>query len=266
MTSRSVTVKSAASGTVYEEGRDYEPLIDPHLNFRFDHRGPALRITTNSRIRDGDKLRLSYYQGFAINRYQVSICISEPQVYELWRAQLEMVRDVLDPAGYLLAMDEVRAGGWCRTCESDGLDAGERLGHTITRQVAMIDEVDPGSDVLVWSDMLDPNHNAHDDYFLYKGDFGGSWKHIPRGLIITCWYYDKRRASLRHFERLGFRTLAGAYYDADNLEKVKGWIADLEHTRGACGIMYTTWENKYGLLEQFGKLVTSQQSDSSKDG
>lgn len=251
-----IAVTSDASGMRYDEGRDFEPLYDPKIDFRFDHRGPPIRIAQGSRIGEGDKLRVSYYQAMALNRAQVPVCMAEAEVFRIWREALEMVHDTMRPTGYLLAMDEVRAGGWCETCVNDGLTAAERLGQCITRQVQMIAEVDPGAEVFVWSDMLDPNHNARDDYYLYNGDFRGSWRYVPANLIITCWYYDRRDESLRHFDRLGFRTLAGAYYDADDLVKVEDWLQALRGTRGGCGIMYTTWNNKYELLESFGDLVT----------
>jgi hypothetical protein len=57
---------------------------------------------------------------------------------------------------------------------------------------------------------------------------------------------------------LGFKTLAGAYYDADDLENPKGWLESLDRTPGAMGIMYTTWENKYRLLADFGDLVSKR--------
>jgi len=104
--------------------------------------------------------------------------------------------------------------------------------------------------------MLDPNHNAHGDYYLVDGDFAGSWKHVPKDMVIVCWYYDKRAASLEHFSKLGFRTLAGACYDADDLTNPKGWLEALDRTPQAVGIMYTTWQNKYGLLAAFGDLVS----------
>ena len=71
-----------------------------------------------------------------------------------------------------------------------------------------------------------------------------------------CWYYAKRAESLAHFSGLGFRTLAGAYYDGDTLDNPRGWLEALDGTPGAAGIMYTTWQNKYGLLAEFGDLVS----------
>ena len=107
--------------------------------------------------------------------------------------------------------------------------------------------------------MLDPNHNANPDrkyYYLAEGNYAGSWNHVPKELVIVCWNYRVRTESLKHFSSLGFRTMAGAYYDADNLENPEGWLQALHNTPGASGLMYTTWLNKYDLLGPFGDLVS----------
>jgi len=75
----------------------------------------------------------------------------------------------------------------------------------------------------------------------------------------VVWYYEKRRESLDHFSGLGYRTIAGAYYDADDLENPKGWLAALDQTPLASGIMYTTWLDKYELLGAFGDLVSGKE-------
>ena len=103
--------------------------------------------------------------------------------------------------------------------------------------------------------MLDPNHNAHGDYYLVEGDYTGSWEHVPEDLTIAVWYHEKRVESLKFFSELGYETLAGAYYDGDTLDNPKDWLAELDKTPRARGIMYTTWQSKYGLLADFGDLV-----------
>jgi hypothetical protein len=104
--------------------------------------------------------------------------------------------------------------------------------------------------------MLDPNHNAHGDYYSVEGDYTGSWEHVPKDLVIACWYYEKRDASLNFFSDHGLRTLAGAYYDSSTLENPRGWLASLDRTPNALGILYTTWQNNYDLLSAFGDLVS----------
>jgi len=246
------------AGVELVEGRDFAPVSDPKLNFRFDHEPPPIRLLPGGRVREGERLRVSYYHGIAINRGQVSVCMSEPKLYEIWREQARLIQRHLAPKRWLLSMDEIRAGGSCAACKARKLSMARILGECITRQVAIIRQVNPEAEVLIWSDMLDPNHNAHDNYYLVEGDFTGSWKFVPKDLVIVCWYYRKRRESLAHFSRLRFRTLAGAYYDGDTLENPRGWLEALAQTPGAVGIMYTTWRNKYELLGPFGDLVSGK--------
>jgi hypothetical protein len=104
--------------------------------------------------------------------------------------------------------------------------------------------------------MLDPHHNARGNYYLVEGDYNGSWRYIPKEMGIVTWYYERRAQSLPFFSNLGFRTLAGAYYDADTLDNPRGWLEELVRTPNAQGIMYTTWQNKFQLLADFGKLVS----------
>jgi hypothetical protein len=110
--------------------------------------------------------------------------------------------------------------------------------------------------------MFDPHHNAGTDrkwYYLTEGSFADSWKEIPKDLVIVCWYFERREASLKHFSSLGFRTMAGAYYDADDLSNPRDWLKSLAATPGAAGILYTTWLDKYELLGAFGDLVSGRE-------
>ena len=114
---------------------------------------------------------------------------------------------------------------------------------------------DPGIEVMIWSDMIDPAHNARSHYYGVVGDFTGSWKYIPSDMTIMCWYHKIRDESLTFFSGHGFRTFGAAYYDAENLTSSKEWLVSLKKTPQAQGIMYTTWEQKYQLLPAFGDLV-----------
>jgi len=185
--------------------------------------------------------------------------MSEPKVYDIWRAAARLVEQKLRPAKYLLSMDEIRTAGSCEACKKRGLTLGQILGDCLTKQLQMLRESNPSAEVWVWSDMLDPNHNANPArkyYYLAEGNFTDSWKYVPKELGILCWYFAKRHASLAHFSSLGFKTLAGAYYDADTLDNPKAWLEALDATPGASGILYTTWLDKYALLGPFGDLVS----------
>ena len=250
-----VVVRNDKTGTVYEEGRDYAPIADSQLNFNWDHEGPAIHLLPGSRIHSGDRLRVDYYHGTTIYRDQVTIDMSEPAVFDVWQRQVPIIEKYLAPKKYFLSMDEVRVGGFCEACKRRHLSMAQILGECVTRQHQMIRAANPQAEVYVWSDMFDPNHNAQEKYYLVDGSFNETWKYIPKDLVIGCWYYEKRDLSLAFFSQLGYRTLAAGYYDADDLENPKGWLASLDRTRGALGIMYTTWENKFQLLPAFGDLL-----------
>ncbi|MBN2288205.1 MAG: hypothetical protein JXQ83_02660, partial [Candidatus Glassbacteria bacterium] len=256
-----LTVRGEKNGTLYEEGRDYAPVADPELNFRFDHDGPAIKVLPEGRIKQGERLRVSYYHGTYVYDGQVTACMSEPELYEIWRSQVGLIHRHLAPDKYFLALDEIRAGGTCKACTERGMTMGEILGDCITKAVGFIHEVNPKAEVFIWSDMLDPMHNAGgrqgNYYYHVDGTFTGSWELVPKDLVIACWWYKMREQSLKHFSGLGFRTIGAAYYDADDLENPKGWLDALDATPGACGIMYTTWLNKYALLGDFGDLVAA---------
>ncbi|MDH7570807.1 MAG: hypothetical protein QHJ73_14600, partial [Armatimonadota bacterium] len=249
-------VRSADTGTVYEEEKDFARVEDPELlRAHTNPAGPAIRLLPGSRIRDGERLLVSFYHALPINRGQVTVCMSEPKTYDIWRQAARLVQQHVAPKKWFLSMDEIRAGGSCEACKARNLDMGRILGDCITRQVEMIRAVSPGAEVYCWSDMLDPNHNAHGDYYLVEGDFTGSWNHVPKDLIICCWYFNIRDKSLRFFSERGFRTLAGAYYDGDDLENCRGWLEAMRGIPNCRGIMYTTWQNKYALLGAFGDLL-----------
>jgi len=252
-----VEVKNAETGLVYREGEDFEKIEDESPSFEFEHEETPLVVRPGGRVREGDRLLVSYYQAFALKGEsgQVSVCMSEPRVYEIWERIVRTLHDTLAPEHYLFSMDEIRVGGWCQACESRGLSAGEIVGDCITRQAQIVRGINPSAGIFIWSDMLDPNQNARDNYYLFNGDLKGSWNHIPKDLIIACWNYGTRDKSLQHFDRLGFRTIGCGYYDTDRTDAAEDWLASLAKAPGACGIMYTTWKNRYEFLETFAGVL-----------
>ena len=120
--------------------------------------------------------------------------------------------------------------------------------------VARLREANPNVDVWVWSDMLDPNHNAQDKYYLVQGDFTGSWNHVPKDLVMAVWGGVPREKSLRFFTGQGFQSLVACYYDADDLKDVKRWIDLARPLPKVRGFMYTPWTKKYDLLPDFAQL------------
>lgn len=248
------TVRSDDGSTVYSEGTDFAPLEDPRFSaHRTDREVPRLKVLPDSRIRDKQRLKVSWYHAQVINSSQVTVCMAEPQLYEIFDHEAKLLAERLRPRRVFLNMDEIRMGGTCEACR--GRNMAELLGECITRQTQILRRHLPGVEIYVWSDMLDPNHNAQGEYYLVNGDFTGSWKHVPKDLIIAVWGGAPREKSLRFFSNDGYRTLVACYYDADDLNDVTGWLHAAQKTPNVRGMMYTPWQKKYNLLPQFGDLL-----------
>jgi len=251
-----VTVRSAATGRLYEEGRDYAPLADPKFNlYRPDHEPARLRLLPGGRIREGERLLVSWYHPMIINRSQITACMAEPEIYRIWDREAAALAKVVRPKAFLLSMDEIRMGGSCARCA--GRDMGELLGECVARQRGILRRRFPGARLYVWSDMFDPNHNARGDYYLVRGSFAGSWKHLPKDIVVAVWGGAPRKASLKFFADRGFQTLVACYYDAADLGETRGWAAAARSLPGVRGFMYTTWRRKYGLLRPFLEAVSA---------
>lgn len=249
-----VIVRSEDGKTTYQEGRDYLPLEDPHYTpYWWDRPAPVLRLTAHTRIQPGQRLRLSWYHPHQIYDGQITVCMAEPELKEIFDHEAALLAKYLRPKKVLLNMDEVRMGGTCAACA--GKNMAELLGQCIRDQLEALRRHNPGIEIYIWSDMLDPHHNARKDYYLVAGDFTGSWRHVPKDLIIAVWGGRARPESLRFFAQEGFRTLIACYYDAEDLDDVRQWQNAAEGLAGVRGFMYTTWQKRYELLPQFAQLV-----------
>jgi hypothetical protein len=253
-----LTVRDEATGTVFEEGRDFAEVTDPNLDFQWTHEMPAIRLLPSTRIRNGARLRVSYYHGTTIYNDQVSACPSEAQTYGIWKQQIPLIEKYLAPKRYFLGIDEVRMFNRCEACRSRKMAAAEILGQVTKWLYDEVRSVNPKAEIFVWSDMFDPNHNSVRQYYLVDGSLENTWQSLPKDMGMILWYFDKRRESLDFFSSRGFRTVAGSYYDGDDLKDPEGWLEAMDSTPNAAGIMYTTWSNKYKLLAAFGDLVSKR--------
>jgi hypothetical protein len=256
-----LTVAGADGKTVYEEGKDYQRVVDPKLGmvpyegeYEFDHAGAPLKLTTKSRIKDGQKLRVSWYHPIITLGFQVMCCLSEPKVDDLLRDQARRVEDLLKPSTIFMSHDEIRVANWCRACRARKQTPGALLADNARRCVALLKETSPRARVVVWSDMFDPNHNAVDHYYLVDGSHAGSWEGLPATVDIANWNSGKAKASLQFFADRGHRQVIAGYYD-DGLDNFTSWDAAAKGVPKVIGFMYTTWQAKYDDLEAYGRAL-----------
>ncbi len=246
------SLRSLNRPRTFMEGQDFETI----RNLRSLDQ---IRLLPDSTINESEALELTCYKIPSISHAwgnQISLCMSNPDLYVYWEAQAKQLYQILPYKKVLLSMDEIRNGGGCQSCQSRGQTMAEILGDCVTRLSNIFKRIDPAIEVIIWSDMLDPAHNARNNYYGVVGDFTGSWQYVPKDLTIMCWYHKIRDKSLTFFSKKGFRTLGAAYYDAKDLSSSREWLTSLTQTPNAQGIMYTTWLKKYALLADFGDLTS----------
>ncbi len=257
-----LTVKSADGRTTYVEGRDFEPVVDSQLGqvpwageYEFGHPGPTITLTASSRIRTGDRLRVSWYHPVITHSGQMMCCLSDPKLEPILRDQARRINQLFHPRTFFMSHDEIRVANWCQACRDRKLTPGQLLADNVKTCAGILKAVNPRARVVVWSDMFDPHHNAVDKYYLVNGTLKGSWEGLPRDVIIANWNSGKARESLTFFAERGHRQLIAGYYDVDDLSNFEQWNSAARGVSGIMGFMYTTWQAKYNLLERYGAAI-----------
>ncbi len=252
-------MRADAPGQALTEGRDFEPVHDPLMGVKpwkgeFDtyHEPPVLR----TKLPDGTKLVANYYNTQTIYDHQAMICPSEPKTMELLRDQAVRMHKLWGAKGYMMSHDEVRLMNWCEACQKRNLTPGELLADNVRQCIKILREVNPGGRIYTWGDMFDPNHNAvKGPYYLVNGTLEGSWEGLDKDVIVLPWLFEKRAEEIKFFADRGNKQVLAGYYDS-NPERIADWLAAAKGAPGAVvGVMYTTWQNKYGDLEAFAKAA-----------
>ena len=252
-----VTV-TGEDGKAYEEGKGYEPIADPLMGnkpypgeYRAWHEPPTIKVR-GTKLKDGTRLRVSWYHPAIIYDGQVSACIAEPKTVQLLADQAQRLKDLFAAPGYMMSHDEFRTLGWDESCRKSGHTPGELLAEN-ARQCR--DLLRPAT-AYVWNDMFDPFHNAvPGPYYLVNGPWTGSWEGLDKDVVIVNWNYGKRDQSLKFFADRGHKQVIAGYYDGG--QDTKKWLESAGKVKGVIGIMYTTWRNDYSKMEEFAREVGS---------
>jgi hypothetical protein len=249
-------------GTTLSEGKDFARISDPKMgvtpwkgSYDIYHEPPALKVS----LPDGMRLRVSYYHAVTVNEDQAMICPSEPRTMDLLRDQARRMRAAWGTKGYMMSHDEIRVLNWCEACQKRGLDAGALLADNARACLKILREVNPAGKIYVWSDMFDPNHNAHRDYYLVRGDLSGSWEGLDEDVVIVPWFFEKRDASLKFFAERGHHQMIAGYYD-HNANQIADWLHAAKPHPRVDGVMYTTWRRNFQDLERFAEVVRQSSS------
>jgi hypothetical protein len=257
-----LTVKGQ-DGVVYREGEDFLPVSDEKMgrnewvgNYDSAHEGPTIRLSPQSHIHDGQELLVSYCHVLPLDNNQVSACLTEPQIFERVAAEIASLDKTFEhPREILLGTNEMRLINQCPRCKAQNKSAGELLAGAIASAADIAHRASPGAELYVWSDMFDPNMNAHEGYYLARGGVSDSLKGLPPSVGFFNWnILTKPGESARLFADHGHKQILAAYYDLPLAKSVQ-WVHDVGSTAGVEGVMYTTFENRYDDLEAFAQAI-----------
>jgi hypothetical protein len=270
-----LTVTSEDGKTTYEEGKDFKPLFDPIVNvkpfpgeFPLDHEAVPIELTADSKIKDGQKLLVSFWHTQRIYNDQDTCSMEDPVVFDL------MERDIKngvkawgeDVDGWFLGYDEIRLGGW--EPQPDGKDRtpGQELAEHFKKGYDLVKKYSPKAQIYTWSDMFTPFHNAgkgkdpskNENYYLVKGNWYGSWELLPKDVIILNWHAPKPEG-ITFFSDKGHKQVLCGFYDAtataDMKKNIDHWMTVSKGAPGILGFMYTTFGNNYKSMDEYFKLV-----------
>jgi len=245
-------------GTVYTEGRDFQPVRDEKLGqgdpYDLYHTPPSIVLTSNSRIKEDQRLLVSFYHPVFVYDMQATCCLTDPKVYALLRDQMQRVEKLFHPSAVFMSHDEIRVANWCALCQAQHKTPGQLLADNVRRCIEIVKKTSPQARIYVWSDMFDPYHNAHDNYYLVNGTWAGSWEGLTPDVGIVDWYFDARKKDLPWLAARGHKQILAGYYDGDP-DYIATWLNDGKDVRGIAGVMYTTWQNKYDDLEKFAQAA-----------
>jgi hypothetical protein len=272
-------VVKSDEGKVLVVGTDYEKVVDPHMgnvpwpgSYQSWHEAPPIKLMgpsdgldgsdgsdgfgkvtagklrAGAAVKDGVKLRVSWYHPALIYDEQVCACIEEPKTMELLADQAKRVKALFDAPAYMMSHDEFRVLGWDESCTLRRQTPGQMLADNVRRCRELLGP----QKAYVWNDMFDPHHNAvAGPYYLVNGPWTGSWEGLDKDVTIVNWNYGHRDESLKFFADRGHKQIIAGYYDGG--QDTAKWLASADKVKGVEGIMYTTWRNDFDHMEEFAK-------------
>lgn len=246
----------------YEEGKDFQNVAGlSDSEFSVDHDPAKIMLTDNSRIKDGQKLLVSFYHPIRIYGEQDVVSIQEPKVLEIMEDQATRTVKAWPVGSYFLGgYDEIRVGGWEPQPNGEKLTPGQLLAQHFQKALSFIRKSAPDAKVYTWSDMFTPYHNASPDgpYYLVNGNWAGSWEGLPKDVAIVNWYAPSKE-SVKFFGDRGHAQILSGYYDdrgeAGMKKNIENWMKMSEGVPNIQGFMYTTWSNYYQDMPGFFRLI-----------
>jgi hypothetical protein len=266
-----LVVESSDKAVTFAEGKDFEAVADPKLgmtpmptwlsalpkpggSYDIWHEGPAITLTKDSSIKEGDVLLVSYYHPHIIYSHQVCCSLEDPKVFDILDQQMQWAKKLWDAPVYMLGYDEIRAGGWEKQPGGATLTPGQLLANHISRAYQIVMKYSPNAKVYTWSDMFDVSHNAGNrggrPYYLVNGNWAGASDGLPKEMGIIKWG-GASPASIKFFTGRGNTII----FSGEDKRAVDRYLTASKGAPGIVGFMFTNWQKNFTNLEAYSKAI-----------
>lgn len=255
----------ANRSSVYTEGTDFNSISDPKFasnpTFSNDnwHQPMTITLPAGTRLRPGQVVAMEHYAVQPVYDEAVGVCLTDAGM-QGWMADNAKAVAAVFPAGggYLFGHDEMRHMNSCASCKAKNLTPGQLLAWSLGQTLNLFNTVSPGAPVYIWSDMFDPYHNAHDNFYFVEGDIAQSWQGLPSTVAVMNWNLNNLKNSATWFSGADPKqptphkqTIAGFYDGGDAAAIARNELTQVAGVPGITGMMYTTWRDDYSQLKAF---------------
>jgi hypothetical protein len=260
-----IAIRNAATGDVYIEGRDVVFSSSRSPWSVEGRRRVEVSFPAGSRVPENACISVDGYVPAVIGWDQYPVCLTAPELAEYFARSAHDIKRLFGrfPRRVMLSDDETRAGGTCETCRKSGLNMAQAYARMVNAQRKAVRSVSPETEMLIWSDMMEPLHNSRKErYFLCRGGYAGTRELMPRDLTVACWLRRESEQSVQGFADAGFPTCAATYYDSGSLDSSRRWLRAGNATPGFKGLIYATWRHgdkqDFRFLEGFAEMLKNE--------
>ena len=281
-----VIVTDESGEIVYEEDVNYKitfgkienPFYDQVIYGEGEPKGFPLRLgestdpptmirrTKSSRIKDGQKVKVSFsYIGpDPWSTYKFRYCRSDPRLHTdgpnnyIWRWCIQPIT-YLDAKIFNLEMDEIRVFGWDKRCLDSGKSRSQIFADDIKYYYDTIRKNASDAQIFMWSDMIDPNHNA--TLYRTKEVIDFLIEYGMDDIIMVPWNHTCAENSIGFLAKKGFSVMASSQECEGNISVAPSWAKLLrdsfENTDKLYGLMHAPWEYDYATDDGLERLKTA---------
>ena len=267
-----LTVTSEDGMTAYLEGEDFQKVEDPIVaarpfpgDFPIDHAAPTIRLTPDSKIKDGQKLLVSFWHHQRVYADQDCMSMEDPAAWDVLEKEIGGTVKAWPTGNYFLSYNEIRVGGWEPMPDPGIKTPGQLLAWHFKKAYDLVRTNAPCAYVYTWSDMFTPGHNAYPFetkgyHYLVNGNWDGAWEGLPKDVVVMNWH-SPDATNVRFFADRGHSQVLCGYYDVKDAEAMKrnirDWMTVSDGVPQVQGLMYTTKCNAYGNMKEYFQLLDS---------